>query len=275
MNTRLLVFFALSGALHAGLFAAAPYWERDLLGGQRTLDRARTVTVSVELDPAEGPVTGKRHPRFEDAPETRGKPEANTSRAQPARQGAPPVPLRAGQSSHRIIASPGEHYAPASKTRIGDRDSVRTQGGKPPGNTLATLVPDRPVTIAAASPGKVSPPASSSPAAPPASRDREDRLGPAERTYLAGFLAALAKHKYYPRSARERSQQGEVVVALVLRNDGSITEIEVEQASRYPSLNHAALRSVKRLHRFKPFPADIDKLTWHLSVPFKYSIRGR
>lgn len=267
MNTRLLISIAISGVLHTGVFVAGSGWHRQFLAGLDDVRRTEILTVSVEpralpSEPADSssggsrpvpPAPGQETVRGEIPPE-RASPQSR-SRSRPAASR-----VFAARADHGHAADPAETQAP---------DAAATPGtGSSPSPTASRNVP---AEEAAARSGEGAGPRS--PAS--TSEQGDDHRDKVERTYLAEFLAELSKHKHYPRSARVRRQQGKVVVALVLRDDGSINDVQVEEPSHYPILNRAALRSVKQLKRFKPFPEDLNRSAWHLSVPFQYSIRDR
>ncbi|MGB5338917.1 MAG: TonB family protein [Gammaproteobacteria bacterium] len=72
----------------------------------------------------------------------------------------------------------------------------------------------------------------------------------AQETYLQRLLAHIDSHKFYPRSARRRGQEGEVRVSFTLLADGSIRALQVKGSSRI--LRAAAERAVQSA---QPMPA--------------------
>jgi protein TonB len=68
----------------------------------------------------------------------------------------------------------------------------------------------------------------------------------------------------YPIAARQRHQQGTVVLLVTMDEAGNPTSVSVEQSSGFSVLDHAALRQVASLWKFKPGQG----LTVHVPVEF-------
>ena len=64
---------------------------------------------------------------------------------------------------------------------------------------------------------------------------------------------------------------GEALVRFVIRRDGTITDVEVEESSRYAGLDLAARRALLLTGRLPPLPAafDEDRLTVHLRFQYQ------
>lgn len=97
----------------------------------------------------------------------------------------------------------------------------------------------------------------------------------AEERYLTDLLNAIAIHRFYPDGARRRGQQGSVEVQLTILKNGEFKSIAVSKPSNYRTLNKASTRTLNRLKRFKPFPRDIDRDSWKISIPFRYVLSSR
>ncbi|WP_371323081.1 energy transducer TonB [Dechloromonas sp. ZY10] len=72
---------------------------------------------------------------------------------------------------------------------------------------------------------------------------------------------------FYPPEAIARGEQGEVVVLLILAEDGQVAAARVEQGSGHPLLDAAALRAVRSLHAL---PADAPRETL---LPVRFRLR--
>lgn len=72
---------------------------------------------------------------------------------------------------------------------------------------------------------------------------------------------------FYPPEAIARNEQGEVVVLLLLAEDGQVAAARVEQGSGYPLLDAAALRAVRSLNAL---PADAPRQTL---LPVRFRLR--
>jgi len=91
--------------------------------------------------------------------------------------------------------------------------------------------------------------------------------------YTATLLAWLEQHKEYPRTARNRRQQGTVMLYFVLDRQGRVSASRIEQSSGYQTLDAEAL---KMLQRAQPLPAIPDAMpneTLELIVPVQFFLR--
>lgn len=66
----------------------------------------------------------------------------------------------------------------------------------------------------------------------------------ARESYLAHLLEHIDAHKFYPRSARRRGQEGRIEVAFQLTGDGSIRDLRLSGGSRV--LRKAAEQAIQR-----------------------------
>lgn len=264
-NVRLLTAVAISGVLHVGLFIAGAGLSARLLAGMKDIRRVGTLTVS--MAPAAAPRDSIASPAEPDRQAVRHDEAAHHARPPHAHRSEEPRIANAAHRSGHKSSSNAHRFPPsdpvAVKRAARRRTTSNTRGVEPGGRRDAR----QPATHVAGGPTDSSPRS-----AAPESGAADAAQEAVARTYLGEFLAALSRYKHYPQAARLRREEGKVVVALVLRSDGSIDDVRVKEASRFPLLNRAALRTVAQLDRFKPFPADIHRAEWHLSVPFKYTI---
>lgn len=282
MPVRLVVSLVLSGVAHAGALLAVAGLDEQLDGGPKAGEGPYTLRVSINIEadagsapasPASEPEDGSgeapgrkrtvphrdRAPRRE--PSLRPDVMQQAARLRDDRSALNNLPKADAQQDQdsRPRASREQEAVSASDPTAGPRSASPWEppaGGEPgtePTGTRSAATSREPVTGAAS---------------------RREHQTQAEQTYLADLLAALSRHKRYPRSARLRRQQGRVVVGLVLQNDGTITQVKIARPSGHSVLNRAALRSVHSLARFKPFPPDVNRQVWRLSIPFQYSIDG-
>lgn len=93
----------------------------------------------------------------------------------------------------------------------------------------------------------------------------------AQESYLARLLAHIDSHKFYPRVARRRGQEGDVHVAFYLLQDGGIRALEVSGASR--QLREAAQRAVQAALPLPQPPASIN-LQEQVSFSMQYRLKG-
>ncbi len=88
--------------------------------------------------------------------------------------------------------------------------------------------------------------------------------------YKAELRATIDKNKYYPTMSRRLGQQGTVVIAFTLLEDGNIVDIRIEKPSQYERLNVSALDAVKKVERFKPIPKEVGEVRMDIKVPVKF-----
>jgi len=93
----------------------------------------------------------------------------------------------------------------------------------------------------------------------------------AQETYLARLLAHIDSHKFYPRSARRRGQEGDVQVVFYLLQDGGIRALEVSGSSR--QLREAAQRAVQTALPLPQPPASIN-LNEQVSFSMQFRLKG-
>ena len=93
----------------------------------------------------------------------------------------------------------------------------------------------------------------------------------AQETYLARLLAHIDSHKFYPRSARRRGQEGDVQVVFYLLQDGGIRALEISGSSR--QLREAAQRAVQTALPLPQPPASIN-LNEQVSFSMQFRLKG-
>ena len=265
LDMRFLVFMLVSGVLHAGVFVVGAGVNRELLAGSHNLKRAATLSVSiVPASPAPQESGASARPSKSAPPKEIGRQLSERPLVPRTDDGT-----RADLPIPEPLRKTGR--APAPELGVNDKNSVHPQSVRNPEPRNRTERKDNQETTRQV----VGAGESSDDSTSTESRPSDSDLGAVDRTYLGEFLAALSRNKHYPQSARLRRQQGKVVVALVLHKDGTINDVHVAEPSRFPLLNRAALRTVRQLDRFKPFPADMHRASWELTVPFQYAIRDQ
>ena len=95
----------------------------------------------------------------------------------------------------------------------------------------------------------------------------------AEERYVYELQRLLERRKNYPVMARKMGQTGTVTMRFTVKPDGSISESEVIEKSVYASLNQAALDLVKSIHGLKPFPPEIQRTSWTMTIPINYDLK--
>ncbi len=132
-----------------------------------------------------------------------------------------------------------------------------------------TLPPPEPDTVASL-------PAVPVESAPPDSMEVQQAAAsvatsPARESYLARLLAHIDSHKFYPRAARRRGQEGDVHVVFYLMQDGGIHALEISGGSR--QLREAAERAVQAALPLPQPPAAIN-LDEQVSFSMQFRLKG-
>lgn len=105
------------------------------------------------------------------------------------------------------------------------------------------------------------PPASVPPAAP----RQASRYGPI-------LLAWLKRYRDYPRAARLRRQEGEVLLRLTVDRTGRLLGTEIERPSGVDVLDQAALDTARRAAPMPPVPANEPGERLILLVPILFAL---
>jgi protein TonB len=90
--------------------------------------------------------------------------------------------------------------------------------------------------------------------------------------YVYELRQWIDSHKQYPPVARSLRQQGRVEITFAVNPDGAIQPIGVTAHSPHPILDRAALQLIESLDRFKPFPDEMKKLGFQLTLPIEYRL---
>ena len=73
-------------------------------------------------------------------------------------------------------------------------------------------------------------------------------------SYTEGLIDFIQSRATYPRSAIHRKQEGTVLISLTLDRTGRVLNFKLLTASKYNSLNSAALKLARNIKQYKPFP---------------------
>lgn len=93
--------------------------------------------------------------------------------------------------------------------------------------------------------------------------------------YYAAVRDAVERVRRYPFSARLAGLEDRVKVTFRITADGSVEQIVVTEASRFPVLNEAALDTVRRAARF-PAPPLLDGQSGvRVTVPLAFTLHHR
>ncbi len=129
-------------------------------------------------------------------------------------------------------------------------------------------IPSTPDTPAlAARPEPVQPPSATPSAAPPPQAVSIR----SSAAWLSGVGAWLLAHRSYPEAARQRGQQGTVVVHFTVERDGHVVEVTIVRGSGSDMLDQAAMALLQNA-RLPPFPIDMTMPQQSMTVPLHYRL---
>lgn len=97
--------------------------------------------------------------------------------------------------------------------------------------------------------------------APPQKPDKpNEKPSNSQKTWNQAIAQQLKnlddRQQYYPQEAISRGLQGEVLVLVIIDENGNITAARVEESSGHPLLDEAALRNVRTI---RSLPADAPR----------------
>lgn len=94
-------------------------------------------------------------------------------------------------------------------------------------------------------------------------------------TWEGRVLAALNRHRRYPRLAMARRQQGVPWVRFVIDREGKVLSVNLERSSGFPDLDREALALPKRAQPLPKPPDDKPGDTIELVAPVEFFLTGR
>ncbi len=113
--------------------------------------------------------------------------------------------------------------------------------------------------------------------APTQPRFNPEQVANAEQMYLQELRSRIVQYAQdtYPKRAKRRHWEGEVKIEFKLQTNGTITGLKIIKSSGRSILDQAALEifQEKMQFKFKPFPKEIERREWEISVPVTYHLR--
>jgi protein TonB len=94
-----------------------------------------------------------------------------------------------------------------------------------------------------------------------------------ESVYKARLRQLIVANKRYPKRAKRRRQQGTVRVSFVVYANGIIKNIRAVNSSGHIILDKAAISSIEKISGKLPFPPDLKRTQWVITVPVAYQLR--
>jgi protein TonB len=129
--------------------------------------------------------------------------------------------------------------------------------------------PERVDTASVATP---TPPVPAPPAPQTAMAAPVGRAGPPP-SYLALLHSALERNKDYPRSARQRRQQGRAMLRFSIDRSGKVLRYKIEKSTGYDVLDREVIAMIQRASPLPPMPADMSGDHLEIVVPVPFTLR--
>jgi protein TonB len=107
------------------------------------------------------------------------------------------------------------------------------------------------------------------PAPRPAAPARTATVTPGYRALLSEWLEA---HKYYPETARERGEEGLVLLRFRIDRSGRVLDCTVARSSGYADLDNAAVEMMRGAV-LPPFPPSMPEQSLEIAVPIRFGLR--
>jgi protein TonB len=99
----------------------------------------------------------------------------------------------------------------------------------------------------------------------------------AEQAYLYELRSEILMHAQdtYPRRAKRRHWEGVVTLSFTLLPSGKILGLSIQESSSRQILDDAAtsILQSKMRNQFQPFPAEITRKEWEITIPVSYHLR--
>jgi TonB family protein len=92
----------------------------------------------------------------------------------------------------------------------------------------------------------------------------------AQEDYLWSVVRKISQHRYYPKSAREKSEEGLVVTLVTIARDGRLLNATINRSSGYPTLDNAVLEIIRQSAPYAPLPSDVPGEQHTFVLPLNY-----
>jgi TonB family protein len=92
----------------------------------------------------------------------------------------------------------------------------------------------------------------------------------AREDYLWAVVRKISQYRYYPKSARDNSEEGMVEARLTIARDGRLLDVSVAKSSGYPNLDSAMVDIIRQASPYPPLPSDIRGDRHVFTLPLNY-----
>jgi len=200
----------------------------------------------------------------------------------------PPAPIQVSwiaapqPKAEQTPAAPPKPQPPTVKPKAKPKTvkRVKTQpkavlSTSPPATTMTAAPAEtaektpKPAAVAPAEAPAAKPQANAAPAAPATATNSQQPL--TLPNLNADYLNNPAPR--YPEDARERGEQGKVLVQALINVDGTVAELALRKSSGFTDLDQSALETVKKW-RFVPARRGGNVVSAWVVVPITFSLEG-
>jgi protein TonB len=197
----------------------------------------------------------------------------------------PPAPIQVAwitapqPKSETLPAAPPKQQQPAIKPKPKPKAVKRVKAKRK--SVLSTQAPAAAMPTASAEKAEAAParsvtPAPAVPGAQPSASAPPSQTADSRPPLTLPKLNADYLHNPappYPEQARERGEQGKVLVRALINAGGAVSELSVKRSSGFADLDRSALETVKKW-RFVPARRGSEAVSAWVVVPITFSLDG-
>jgi len=96
-----------------------------------------------------------------------------------------------------------------------------------------------------------------------------------KKTLMAKYLTQIRKHienkKTYPKIAQKMKMEGNVKVSFQIQWPNTISNIQLQERSKYQLLNNATVKLIKKLKNLPKIPEQLNQKIIDIVVPINYT----
>lgn len=91
--------------------------------------------------------------------------------------------------------------------------------------------------------------------------------------YLNEIRELIDQKKHYPRLSQRMGHTGEVLLGLTIHKSGKIEDLKLLKKCPFKKLNLSALKTLKKIAMFNPFPEKLALSSMSIKIPIIYNLR--
>lgn len=95
------------------------------------------------------------------------------------------------------------------------------------------------------------------------------------QSYTAHIVSRINAHKFYPSHARQKHEEGDVILSFRVSRSGDVASVRIIQSSFSHALDSAAIQAVKTAAPFDPPPAYLPDRALLFKLPVRYRLREK